>query len=125
MLSVKTQVVDGEYDTCDSLDSRHRIYLNPCMFIGRKEYLLLRDGIVVSHKLPESAEFVILEGSGNSSECAILIEEMIWPSSDEGQAQCREIGDSCPLDGVVHPPMVDLHFFGMVRLYTTLVLCRF
>ena len=98
-----------------------RIFLNPCMFVGRKEWVSLINGTVTTEpigSLPEGlVQFI---GSGNFSQCAALVKRVLWPDSDDSGNTCYSVDKRCPIDGVIPPPMEDLHFYGMSAYYYAL-----
>lgn len=102
--------------------NNYKTYLNPCMFVGRRELVSLRDGSIISlsgDEVPDSLSAIVLQGSGDSIKCATLIEEIIWPSSNT-PGECRLSDERCPIDGVLPPTMEDLHFYGMSAYYYAL-----
>jgi len=69
-----------------------RIINNPCYPKGYEEYHL--------------ENTILFHGTGDSTQCVHIIREVLWP---EGGCPTKP----CPLDGVVHPPVEGLEFFGM------------
>lgn len=101
--------------TCASNERLPAVYFNPCAFSGRREAVSRINGTVLADSgVLNVQDFVIFEGTGDSDKCAILVEELLWPSLEGGTESCRVHGQACPIGGVLPPPMNDLHFFGMV-----------
>ncbi len=105
---IKTTIKSGrsilkKLATSDS----HDYYLNPCMFLNHQETATI-----------EEFGSITLIGSGDSNQCIELIAEILWPGEAE---KCRD-EKKCAIDGIIPPPIEDMHFFGMVWLH---VLCLY
>ena len=77
----------------NNLNDNKIIINNPCTALGNEEIM---------------SGNIIMSGTGNPYECVALIKQVLWP-----HGPCAEGTTGCPLDGIVHPSIEKLEFFGM------------